>query len=148
MILYEILLAFVAVVFGFVLLAESKIKAEKVFYILFAFIAMIALLGWADIYASNPSASLQPLSIASNTLYQNSNYSTLYIYATTSSKLQAWLGANQSQMQLVINDQGQLVTTLTGVSLTYNDTALLVVPPGWYYKFNFTSGNFVGVYDG
>jgi hypothetical protein len=93
---------------------------------------MIALLGWADIYVGNPSASLQPLSIATNTLYQNSNYSTLYIYATSNSGLKAWLGLNQSQMQMVISD--------------YNNTALLVVPPQWYYKFNFTTGNFIGEY--
>ncbi|MGC8940922.1 MAG: hypothetical protein ACP5JY_02725 [Candidatus Nanoarchaeia archaeon] len=132
MVLYEILLVFITVAFGFALLAESKSRPEKIFYIFFAFIAMIALLGWADIYVGNPSASLQPLSIATNTLYQNSNYSTLYIYATSNSGLKAWLGLNQSQMQMVISD--------------YNNTALLVVPSQWYYKFNFTTGNFIGEY--
>jgi len=92
------------------------------------------------------ASSIKVLSIASNTIYQNTNSSPLYIYATTSSQLKGWLGASSNSLQLVINDQGQLVTTLTGVSLTYNDTTLLVVPPQWYYKFNFTSGNFIGEY--
>ncbi len=107
---------------------------------------ILTLLVLISIFSVVNASSIKSLAISSNSVYQNTNSSPLYIYATTSSQLKGWLGASSNSLQLAINDQAMIVTTLTGISLTYNDTTLLVVPPQWYYKFNFTSGNFIGEY--
>ncbi|MGC8649287.1 MAG: hypothetical protein ACP5UN_03680 [Candidatus Micrarchaeia archaeon] len=87
------------------------------------------------------ASSLGSLTIVSNTVYQNTNSSPLYIYTTTSSSLKGWMGSSTTNLQLVMNDQAT-----NEITLQYNDTSLLVVPPEWYYKFNFTNGTFYGEY--
>ena len=94
------------------------------------------------------AASPFVMSIASNTLYQNTNSTPLEIYAIThSATLKGYLG-NSTSLIKVINLQGGSIT-ITGVvySLTgYNMSAYMLVEPQEYYKFNFTNATFIGQY--
>ncbi|MGC9132257.1 MAG: hypothetical protein ACP5HJ_01235 [Candidatus Micrarchaeia archaeon] len=83
------------------------------------------------------AASFPTLNIASNTTYQNTNISTLYIYATSNDNLQAYLGDSPKNLVLAINQQ-------IGITTPPNITSTLVVPPKWYYKYIYTSATFKG----
>lgn len=93
-----------------------------------------------------PAASLIPANIVSNTIYQNPNSTrTLLIYSVTkSAPLSAWLGSSANTLTEVVDNTGGSVTvSATVYSLAgYNMTALVVVPPSWYYKYNYTTAQF------
>lgn len=116
------------------------------------FFAMPALLVMAFYMLSAPGLSFGApftMNVISNTTYQNTNSSTLYIYSIThSAPLTAWLGATPSNMSEVIDERGGSVD-VAGVLYSlagYNMSAGLVVPPGEYYKFNYTDASFIGEY--
>ncbi|MEM3415621.1 MAG: hypothetical protein QW575_08635 [Thermoproteota archaeon] len=68
--------------------------------------------------------------IISNTIYQNTNSSLLYLYAT-SNTLQAYIGSNTSNLSQVAN-----------LTSAYNTITTLIIPPKWYYKIIFTTAYF------
>ena len=118
------------------------------------FLAVPVLLVAAFYMLNLPSLSVGSpftMNVVSNTIYQNTNSSTLYIYSIThSAPLTAWLGSNTSNMPEVVDERGGSVD-VAGVlySLTgYNMSAVLAVPQGQYYKFNYTDASFVGEYGG
>ena len=89
------------------------------------------------------------MNIASNTLYQNTNSMPLAIYSIThSAPLSAYLGTSSSNMLEVAYEDGGSVTISSIVySLAgYNMSSYMLVQPNEYYKFNFTSANFIGQY--
>ena len=74
------------------------------------------------------------MNIVSNTLYQNTNSTSLAIYAIThSAALNGYLG-NSTSLTKVIS-MGD-----------YNMSAYMLVEPNEYYKFNFTNATFIGQY--
>ena len=87
------------------------------------------------------------MNIVSNTLYQNTNSSPLAIYSIAhSAELQGWLGAAPSNMLKVADQQGGSVT-ISGTAYSvagYNMSDYMLVEPNEYYKFNYTTANFVG----
>ena len=93
-----------------------------------------------------PAASLIPANIVGNTIYQNTNSTrTLLIYSVTkSAPLSAWLGSSANTLTEVVDNTGGSVTvSATVYSLAgYNMSALIVVPPSWYYKYNYTTAQF------
>ncbi len=94
------------------------------------------------------AASPFVMSIASNTLYQNTNSTPLAIYAIThSATLKGYLG-NSTSLIKVIDLRGGSIT-ITGVVYSlagYNMSAYMLVEPQEYYKFNFTNATFIGQY--
>ena len=111
--------------------------------ILLATAILIFLVGLAS--ATSPF----PMSLTTNTLYQNTNTTPLSIYSIThSAQLSAYLGNSSSNMLEVTYEDGGSVTVSTIVySLAgYNMSSYMLVQPGEYYKFNFTSANFIGQY--
>ena len=89
------------------------------------------------------------MSLTTNTLYQNTNTTPLSIYSIThSAPLSAYLGTSSSNMLEVTYEDGGSVTISSIVySLAgYNMSSYMLVQPNEYYKFNFTSANFIGQY--
>ena len=117
-------------------LVTGRQRVKKVLYEMFGFVALIAATGMALAYLPLSNGSVVTVSIPSNSVLQNTNSSPLYIYATTEGTLQGWLGPNTGNMMLVADDASVLFGT--GVSLQYNDTTLIAVPEGFWYKFNYT----------
>ncbi len=79
--------------------------------------------------------------IATNTLYQNTNSSVLYLYVTTAGTSTAFIGSNQLSLTSIGN------VYATGSSVSYNAMQTVVIPPNWYYKFNYTgTTSFIGEY--
>ena len=88
-----------------------------------------------------------PITIATNTLYQNTNTSALQIYSVThSAPLSGYLGTAPANMMQVIGETGGSVTISSIVySIAgYNMSATMTVEPSEYYKFNFTDATFYG----
>ena len=88
-----------------------------------------------------------PITIATNTLYQNTNTSALQIYSVThSAPLSGYLGTAPANMMQVIGETGGSVTISSIVySIAgYNMSATMTVEPAEYYKFNFTDATFYG----
>ena len=100
------------------------------------------------ISGSSLTPSLASLSLTTNTIYQNTNATApLYIYSIThSAPLSAYLGSSPSNMLEVAYEDGGGVTVSAIVYQLagYNMSSMVVVPPEWYYKFNFTSASFYG----
>jgi hypothetical protein len=100
------------------------------------------------ISGSLPSPTIVPLRVTANTAYQNTNATApLYIYSIThSAPLTAYVGSAPSSMSEVAYEDGGSVTISSIVySLAgYNMSTTIVVPPKWYYKFNFTNATFHG----
>ena len=95
------------------------------------------------IFATSPFT----MNIVSNTLYQNTNSTPLAIYSIThSTELQSWLGAAPSNMLKVADQQGGSVTISSIVYSVagYNMSDYMLVEPDEYYKFNYTTANFIG----
>ena len=94
------------------------------------------------------AASPFTMNIASNTLYQNTNSTSLSIYATThSATLTGYLGNSTSLAKIIKLNGGSI--TITGVVYSlagYNMSAYMLVEPQEYYKFNFTNATFIGQY--
>lgn len=65
------------------------------------------------------------MSLTSNTLYQNLNYSQMNLFVSGNS-IQGWEGANSMTMAYISNGN-----------------SIVDIPYGYYYKFNFTTGNFM-----
>ena len=87
------------------------------------------------------------MNIVSNTLYQNTNSSSLAIYSIThSAELQSWLGTVPSNMLNVITQNGGSITISSIVYSVagYNMSDYMLVEPNEYYKFNYTTANFIG----
>ena len=127
--------AFVVCVALFMLVNEKK-RIKQVVYELFGFVALIAAVGLALAYLPLSGSRAGSVSIASNTLLQNTNSSPLYIYASTEGSLKGWIGPDGGNMSLVAYDSA--IFFGTGGTLSYNDTTLIAVPEGFYYKFNYT----------
>ena len=97
------------------------------------------------VFATSPF----PMSLTTNTVYQNTNTTPLSIYSIThSAPLSAYLGTSSSNMLEVAYEDGGSVTVSSIVySLAgYNMSSYMLVQPDEYYKFNFTSANFIGQY--
>ena len=91
-----------------------------------------------------------PLTLTTNTIYQNTNTTPLAIYSIThSAPLSAYLGSSSSNMLEVAYEDGGSVTVSAIVYQLagYNMSAYTLVQPNEYYKFNFTSASFKGQYE-
>lgn len=91
-----------------------------------------------------------PLTLTTNTIYQNTNTTPLSIYSIThSAQLRAYLGSSSSNMLEVAHEDGGSVTVGTTVVplAGYNMSAYTLVQPNEYYEFNFTSASFIGQYE-
>lgn len=103
---------------------------------LFLLLALLAVLIDFYTYAPAPVASsVWAANIVSNTVYQNGNASTLYLYAVTQGSSAAYIGSNANALVLVAN-QDAVLSGATG-SVVYNLTETVVVPPYYYYRFNY-----------
>jgi hypothetical protein len=101
----------------------------------------------AAVLAVGVGYSQFPITIATNTLYRNTNTSALQIYSIThSASLSGYLGAAPANMMQVIGETGGSVTISSVVySIAgYNMSATMTVEPDEYYKFNFTDATFYG----
>ena len=117
------------------------------------FFAFPVVLVMAFYMLSVPSLSLGSpftMNIVSNTLYQNTNSTPLAIYTTThSTTLTGYLGNSTSLIKVIKLNGGSI--TITGVVYSlagYNMSALMLVEPNEYYKFNYTNATFIGEYGG
>ena len=101
----------------------------------------------AAVLAVGVGYSQFPITIATNTLYRNTNTSALQIYSIThSASLSGYLGTAPANMMQVIGETGGSVTISSIVySIAgYNMSATMTVEPAEYYKFNFTDATFYG----
>lgn len=90
-----------------------------------------------------------PLTLTTNTIYQNTNSTPLSIYSIThSAPLSAYLGSSSSNMlEVAYEDGGGVTVSAVVYSLAgYNMSTYTLVQPNEYYKFNFTSATFIGQY--
>lgn len=111
-----------------------------------SFLLVLTLLALAPLAQAS---SLFPLAPASNTVYQNTNSTPLEIYSIAiSSSLSGYMGANSQTMNMIIESRGGSVTVTSVVYQLagYNLSAVMIVPPNWFYKFNYTSASFYGEY--
>lgn len=99
-------------------------------------------------FASVSASSLGSLSINTNTVYQNTNTtSPLYIYAITNGGYASgYIGSTSGNLIYVLNST-IVLSGVIGAVLSYKVPMTLIVPPGWYYKFNYSSSEqFQGMY--
>jgi hypothetical protein len=108
------------------------------------FISLIVLFLASFSYAAAPFS----MNIITNTLYQNTNTLPLTIYVTThNAPLTGYLGNTISMPEVIHLTGGSVLVSGVVYNLTgYNMSALMLVKPGQYYKFNFTSASFYGDY--
>ena len=111
---------------------------------LFLIILASFILFATTVFATSPF----PLSLTTNTLYQNTNSMPLAIYSIThSAPLSAYLGNSSSMLEVAYEDGGSVTVSTIVYSLAgYNMSSYMLVQPNEYYKFNFTSANFIGQY--
>lgn len=138
-ILLSIVLFFCA---GYLLLMARPGPLEhELLYMLAAFVMLIAATGNAMNWDMAPAANINYTALTTNTLYQNTNASSLMLYITSQGAYKAWLGFNTTMMFLAINQ-----TQTTGpLVVDGNQTSTLVVPEGFYYKMNYTTANVLEV---
>ncbi len=84
------------------------------------------LLSFFGIFAN---ASIYNINLTTNTLYFNNN-TRFNLYLSSNSLISGWIGSNS--------------LNLTHIIQSFNSTSLILIPNNYYYKFNFSSGNFVG----
>lgn len=112
---------------------------------MFLLLALVAVV--IDFYNTAPTAANSAVynaNIVSNTLYQNGNYSTLYVYADTSAFATAYVGANAASLVKVANESAVFVGGIGVVQ--YNLTETVAVPPYYFYLFNYSDTKFVAEY--
>ena len=76
------------------------------------------------------AATLYPITPTSNALYQNNNATNLYIYARGPGGIKGYLGATANTLVEISN--------YSAPQTVHRDTALLIVPPKYYWKLNYT----------
>lgn len=97
------------------------------------------------------ASSIFPLSLTTNTPYQNTNATApLYIYVISTTTAGAYtagyVGPTSSNLIYVSNTVA-IITGVGGVGITQQSSTTMVVPPLWYYQFNYTgSDQFQGMY--
>lgn len=98
-------------------------------FVLFALAGLASMAGASSVF---------PMTLATNTFYQNANSIPLIIYATDrSGTIFGYIGNSTANMKAVIHDNFTLA--IAGGTLVYNNTETMVVPQDWYYKFNYTT---------
>ena len=149
----ELVIGFIGIAFlCFMKQASAKSVAREYFYGFMGLFFIAAMLGGLYVYYGsyalfNPTPSVFPLTVTTNTVYLNANAAPLYISAITSGQVVGWVGNSIRPNTMVINAYESL--SGVGVSLSYNASATAVVPAGFYYKFNYTgSTSFVGTITG
>ncbi len=75
------------------------------------------------------NANIYNINITTNTLLFNNN-TAFNIYVTSNTLIKGWIGSNS--------------LNLTQIIQSYNTTSFINIPHAYYYKFNFTYGNFIG----
>lgn len=117
----------------------STTPARDFFYGFMSFVVVILLVSVLITYYSSGTsqASLKATTFATNTVYLNNATTPLYIYAITNGSVSGWLGNSTTPNTLAVSSSGTFVGS--GGSLTYNMTSTMVVPPQWYFKFNYTA---------
>ncbi|MEM3661558.1 MAG: hypothetical protein QXU98_12875 [Candidatus Parvarchaeota archaeon] len=114
------------------ILASLGYRTSVVRYMLYLFAALlllVAVLGISLSFIPVAGPAINSIILASNTLYQNANYSTLTLYAVGNNII-AYLGANNTNLYLIAG----------GSSVSFS------VPHGFWYKLNFTTANIIEVY--
>jgi hypothetical protein len=88
------------------------------------------------------------MNINPNTAYQNTNSTPLSIYVVThSAQLTGYLGNSITMPEVMEMTGGSVTISNIVYSLAgYNMSGYMLVEPQSYYKFNFTSANFIGQY--
>lgn len=101
------------------LMADRKIRGVGVI-IFFMFIMTASV--FMSAAQQQTTATLFPMNVITNTVYQNTNSSSLFIYATASGGVQSFMGNSIADISFVQSSGSQT----------------LVVPPFFYYQLNYT----------
>ena len=99
-----------------------------ILYLLSGIVVLVAALGVVAAYLNYSPTQIQTPVVATNTIYQNSNYSSIQLYAT-GNNIFAYLSNNSSTLQEVAE----------------GNSIALKIPEAWYFKLNYTAANVIEV---
>ena len=111
-------------------LSSTRKLPNHILYLMAGMLVLIAGLGMAEGYLNYSSPQILSANIISNTIYQNTNYSMMTLYAT-GNNIAVWLGNSSTSM----------------FSVGEGSSVSVQVPHLWYFKLNFSSANTIEVND-
>lgn len=121
----------------------STVPARRFLYDWLGVCFCLILIGAMIVYYQNYSGTVVSTTApASNTIYRNTNYSEITIYATSTEAVSAWIGNSTTNLALAINTTPD---TVSGIGVSFiggQATVTLAVPQGDYYKYNYTNAAF------
>lgn len=142
------MIALVIVLAGLITLLGMKAQGTPVYARKFLFewlgICMcLVLVGMLIVYYQSYSGTtISTIPPVTNTIYYNSNYTQITVYATTNGVMRGYVGNSMKTLLMAINDSPSVATGAGVVWIPGSHTSTLVVPQGDYYLFNYTQGTF------